>query len=309
MTRTLRFGGYQPERSVHTRAARSLDAALRERTSGAVGLDITAQITETGRAAADLLTMTESGELEICYFASSYLAGRIPELGVLDMPFEGADRASIWQRLDGEAGRLLRQAVARSSGYELLAFWDNGVRHVSNGVRAIRHPRDCAGLSIRTLDNAFHQAIFRALGFSPRFIDVKDLGGEVGRRTIDAQENPLTNLVNFDIHKTHRFVSLTGHFFGIALVLGNRAALGRLDASQREAFDLGIVRATAAQREHAAAEDVACLRLLEADGVDVVKAGQVDHEAFRACVAGIVANETRQIDPALLAAWCGRLGA
>ncbi len=302
---TLKFGGYQPERSVHTRAARALDVALGERTHGALRLDITAQITETGRAAADLLTMTESGALEMCYFASSYLVGRIPALGVLDLPFEGADRTMIWRRLDGEAGRLLKEAVARDSGYELLAFWDNGVRHISNGVRAIRHPRDCAGLSIRTLDNAFHQVIFGALGFSPRFIDVKDLGAAVRSRTIDAQENPLTNLVNFDIHKTHRFVSLTGHFFGIALVLGNKAALGGLDTSQRVALELGIAHATGMQRDLAAAEDEACLGLLEADGVDIGKEGQLDRDAFRQCVAEVVANETRHLDPTLLSAWRG----
>ena len=299
----LRFGGYQPERSVHTRAARALDATLREHTRDAARLDIMAQITETGQAAADLLSMTESGDLDMCYFASSYLARRIPALGVLDLPFEGADRASIWRRLDGEAGRLLKAAVARESGYELLAFWDNGVRHISNGVRAIRHPRDCAGLSIRTLDNTFHQAIFAALQFSPRFIDVKDLGREVRNRTIDAQENPLTNLINFDIHKTHRFVSLKGQFFGIALVLANKASLGKLDTAQLATLEHCIAHATGIQRELAAAEDEACLQLLQADGVDVVQKGQLDHAAFRARVVDVVANETHHLDPALLAAW------
>lgn len=302
MTR-LRFGGYQPERSVHTRAARALDVALREQSAGGLGLDIAAQITSTGRLASDLLAMTESGELDLCYFASSYLAGRIPALGVLDLPFEGADRAAIWRRLDGEAGRLIKDSVARSSDYELLAFWDNGVRHISNRVRPVLHPSDCAGLSIRTLDNAFHKAIFAALGFVPRFIDVKDLGEEVRSRTIDAQENPLTNLVNFDIHKTHRFVSLTGHFFGIALLLGNRAALGQLDRANRAALDHSISRATQIQRELAAAEDCECLRLLEADGVDLVTAGQIDHVAFRACVADVVATEACRLDPVLLATW------
>lgn len=305
MTSVLRFGGYQPERSVHTRATRALDAALRDKPAGGLRLEIIAQITETGRPAADLLAMTESGTLDLCYFASSYLAGRIPALGVLDLPFEGADRTEVWQRLDGEAGRLIKAAVAASSGYELLAFWDNGVRHISNGVRAIRHPRDCAGLSIRTLDNAFHKAIFAALGFAPRFIDVKELAAEVRNRTIDAQENPLTNLINFDIHKTHRFVSLTAQFFGIALVLANRAALGTLDATRRAALDQAITHATQIQRELAAAEDETCLRILAAAGVDVVTAGQLDLEAFQACVEDVVAAETRQFDPALLAAWRG----
>jgi C4-dicarboxylate-binding protein DctP len=303
MTARLLFGGYQPERSVHTRAARLLAAEASARSAGTIDLEVVAQITSTGRAAADLLTMTENGELAICYFSSSYLAGRVPELGVIDLPFEGADRDTIWRRLDGAAGRLLADAVGQRTGYELLAFWDNGLRHVSNGVRPLASPRDCEGLSIRTLDNAFHQAVFAALGFRPRFIDVKDLGEAVATRAIDAQENPLTNLVNFDLHKKHRFVSLTGHFFGVALLLANRAALRALSADDRAALDAAVRLATAAQRAYAAAEDAECLRLLKADGVAVLGADAIDMAGFRGAVASVVEHETARLDPHLLAVW------
>ena len=49
---------------------------------------MTDSIVSLGRKAADLLTMVESGELDGCYFASSYLAGRVPALGVFDQPFQ-----------------------------------------------------------------------------------------------------------------------------------------------------------------------------------------------------------------------------
>lgn len=296
---TLRFGGYQPERSVHTRAARALAAGLK----GCIDLDIIAQVTATGRAAADLLTMTEAGELDVCYFASSYLAGRVPELGILDLPFEGADRDAIWRKLDGDAGNRLKAAFRQRTGYELLAFWDNGVRHISNGVRAIRHPGDCRGLSIRTLDSDLHKSIFAALGFAPRFIDVKDLAAAVRSGAIDAQENPLTNLINFELHKTHRFVSMTGHFFGVALLLGNAANLSRLDARERSRLDEAVRSATRKQRAFAAAEDADCLRQLRADGVKVLEPGEIDLAAFRAAVAAVVEGVIGGMDPVLLAAW------
>lgn len=303
MSALIRFGGYQPERSVHTRAARALGDSLRSRLGEGVRFELTAQITALGHAAADLLAMTEGGELEACYFSSSYLASRVRELGVLDLPFEGAARAEIWRRLDGEAGALIKSAVAAQTGFEVLAFWDNGLRHVSNGVRPIRTPRDCAGLRIRTLDNAFHQAVFAALGFRPRFLDVKDLGEAVRTRAIDAQENPLTNLVNFDLHKTHRFVSLTGHFFGVALVLGNRAAFAGFSPEERAGIDAAIADATAVQRALAAAEDEECLALLTADGAEVIGPEALDLGAFRSAVAGVVEQETRALDARLLAAW------
>lgn len=303
MTIAIRFGGYQPERSVHTRAARLLGESLARTLGPRIEFQLTPEITRSGRQAADLLDMTEAGELELCYFASSYLTGRVPELGILDMPFPGTDRVRMWARLDGAAGQRLQEAVAARTGFSVLGFWDNGIRHISNGVRPIRHPRDCAGLSIRTLDNRFHQALFAALGFAPRYLDVKDLGAAVRAGTIDAQENPLTNLVNFDIHKTHRFVSLTGHFHGIALLLANAGALARMPHDARAAVLAACADATAAQRAFAAAEDEACMRLLQADGVVIVAPDRLDHPAFAAAVADVVARETASIDRDLLAAW------
>ena len=303
VTVTLEVGGYQPERSVHTRAVRVLGEALQRVAGPAVELNFTPEIMATGRAAADLLSMTEAGELDACYFASSYLVSRVPELGVLDLPFEGGDRAAIWRRLDGGAGAIIRDAVAARTGFRVLGFWDNGIRHVSNCVRPIRHPRDCNGLSIRTLDNAFHQAMFAALGFAPRFIDVKDLAQAVATRAIDAQENPLTNIVNFKIHETHRHVTLLGQFFGVALVLANARAVERWPEDVRRNVEAAVAAATTAQRQFAAAEDAACLATLEADGVAIVPLHDVDLPAFKSAVADVVAREAARWTHALLRLW------
>ena len=36
--------------------------------------------------------------------------------------------------------KCYRDAVARQSGFQVLAFWDNGFRHISNAVRPLRSP-------------------------------------------------------------------------------------------------------------------------------------------------------------------------
>ncbi len=195
--------------------------------------------------------------------------------------------------------------MAGATGYTVLGFWDNGIRHISNGVRPIRHPRDCAGLSIRTLDNAFHQALFAAMGFRPRFIDVKDLAEAVRSRSIDAQENPLTNIVNFAIQETHRHVSLTGQFFGIALLLANRRTLQAWPAGVRDAVALAAREATLAQRRLAAEEDAQCLARLREAGVEIIPAEAIDLDAFKQVVAPVVAREAARLDPDLLALWRG----
>ena len=102
---------------------------------------------------------------------------------------------------------------------------------------------------------------------------------------VDAQENPLTNTVHFGLHKTHKHLSLTSHFHGVALLLANRAWLEALPASTQSAVLAACAEATAAQRQLAIAEDELCLEQLRRDGVAIVPAAEIDFAAFRAAVA------------------------
>ena len=62
------MAGYQGDGSVHTLALRALADKL---VSGLFATEVTPDITDSGHRAADLLTLTEQGDLEICYFAAS----------------------------------------------------------------------------------------------------------------------------------------------------------------------------------------------------------------------------------------------
>ena len=73
MTIELKFGGYQGDKSVHTRGGRVLAEAVAEETGGRVKLIFDENIVSRGHKAADLLSLTESGDLDGCYFSSSYL--------------------------------------------------------------------------------------------------------------------------------------------------------------------------------------------------------------------------------------------
>lgn len=283
---TVRMGGYQAEASILTRALRRLAASLASVPGADWQVEVIRDVTERGARAADLLAMVERGEVEICYFAASYLAGRVAALGTFDAPFPATDRARLYADLDGERGKRLAADLERLTGYKLLGFWDNGLRHISNRLRPIRHPDDCRGLSIRTLDNVMYQRVLAAVGFTPVVIDVKDLVHAVETRQVDAQENPLTNTVNFGLYKTHKHLSLTSHFHGVALLLANRTWFEALAPALQAGLRSAAADATAAQRQSAVEEDALCLERLKAEGVAIVPAEEIDLAAFRAAVAG-----------------------
>jgi len=287
MPTTLRLGGYQTETSILTRALRQLAVTLSSIPGANWQVEVVRDVTEQGLRATDLLTMVEGGAADICYFASSYLVGRVPALGCFDVPFGAIDRTRIYADLDGDLGARLAGELTRHTGYRLLGYWDNGFRHISNRLRPIRHPDDCRGMRIRTLDNATYRQVLAALGFTPLVIDVKDLVRAVDTHEVDAQENPLTNTVHFGLHRTHKHLSLTSHFHGVAMLLANRAWFEALAPAVQSAVLAASADATRAQRQLAIAEDALCLERLEQDGVAIVPAEDIDFAAFRGTVAGM----------------------
>ena len=301
----LRFGGYQPARSVHTRGLHALAGAVAQRSDGELAIEVTENVVATGYKAADLFDLVARGALDGCYFASSYLAGRVPALEVLDLPFQAGSRALAFAALDGAGGGLLASAVADATPYRVLGYWDNGIRHISNGVRPIHAPADCVGLSLRTLDSALHQAAFRAVGFRPAFIDVAELAKAVAERRVDAQENPLTNMINFGLQAYHKHVSLTGHLLGVALLLVNRARFDAISEESRGLLGDAVRESEMVQRGSAAEENAACLTLLAEAGITPVGPDAIDLPAFQAAVAATVDTAAGAFAPELRRAFLG----
>jgi len=303
MTRpALRFGGYQTEASVHTRALRVLIADIQQRLGDKVDLALTANVAEKGRKAADVVPMTAGDELDICYIQSSYVdASGAPSMRVLDLPFIFTDRARIYSQLDGAFGAHLAAEVAGGTPFRVLAWWDNGFRHLSNRLRPIRSPADCKDLTIRTTSSPLHQEIFAAFGFVPMSIDPSELAQAVATGKVDAQENPLTNLLQFGINRHHKHVSLTTHFFGCAPLLVNRARFDALPSDVREALLAAVRAATAAQRGFAQAEDTRCLEVLNGEGAAIAHPKDIDLAAFKEAVRPIVERETKLLSRAVAA--------
>ena len=138
MTTRIRFGGYQGDNSVHTRGASVFQEAVRHLSGGAAEVDFKQNIVDDGHKASDLLSLTESGELDGCYFSSSYLAERVPELALFDQHFTVPDRRRAYAVLDGSLGQRLASEVEARTGFAVLGYWDNGLRHISSGARALR---------------------------------------------------------------------------------------------------------------------------------------------------------------------------
>ena len=299
-----KFGGYQGEASIHNRAAARFGAGLAARLGGRVRFELIGSVLKLGRQSGDLPQMVESGELALCYISTVRFTPAVPEFSVLELPFVVQDHASVHHAFAGEFGALLMRRMGETTPFRLLGLWDNGFRHLTNKVRPIRTPADCQGLRIRTQLSELHGEALRAIGFIPIPVDIKEFSEHVAGDRFDAQENPLTNTYNFGVHHHHRYITLSGHFFGATAMICNDAAYRGWPHEVRDAVDESAREATAHQWQLAAAEDAEIMTRLDPRENDVIRLTDAERAQFVAAVRPVQDKYRKQLDPRLFD-WLG----
>jgi tripartite ATP-independent transporter DctP family solute receptor len=301
----LRFGGYQEPESVHNRAAARFGELLKQALGERVAFELIGSILKLGYRSGDLVPMVERGELSFCYMSTVRFSKAAPELQLLELPFVVGDRASAFKVLDGALGERARREIEAKTACRVLGYWDNGFRHLTNRVRAIRTPADCRGIRIRTQMSELHGETFRALGFEPLAIDIKEFTEQVSGERIQAQDNPLTNIYHFGVHNHHRYITLTGHFWGASVLVCNAAHYRSWPKDVQAAVDAAAKDATAYQRKLAAAEDEAILAKLDPAQNEVIRLTDAERAAFIKAVEPVIQKHRSRLDTTQLSRAAG----
>src|SRR5215217_2657385 len=160
----IRMSGYGPASTGFSRALKLIGERLTGQFGDAVDVKYVWNILDFGYRADDILWLVESGMLTLGYQSSSYLTDRIPELGLVDLPFLFTDNATARAAIDGPLGRYLAKQIEAKTNYRILGFFENGFRHVSNRLRTVRTPKDLAGMRIRVLPSKVQARTFELLG-------------------------------------------------------------------------------------------------------------------------------------------------
>jgi TRAP-type C4-dicarboxylate transport system substrate-binding protein len=291
----IRLGGYQKPASIHTRACRRFGEALTARLGDRIDFEFVPDVIALGHKSGELPGMVESGELTMCYISSLRFARWVPALKIFDRPFLFRDRATAYRTLDGALGQRLQAQLLSDSPFRCLCYWDNGFRHFSNRVRPIHTPADCRGLRIRTQMSELQGETLKQLGMEPVAEDIKVFLEQIGGDRFDGQDNPLTNIVNFDMHKHHRYITLSGHVFGVACLMCNQVQFNRWPADVQQAVIAAANEATAYQRQLAAAEDEDMMKKLNPSENDVVTLTPEEHRAFVEAVKPVTQKVRKEL--------------
>jgi tripartite ATP-independent transporter DctP family solute receptor len=297
----IRMGGYGPASTGFSRGLQFIGDRLTAELGDRIEIKYVWNIMDLGYRAEDILWLVEHGLLTLGYQSSSYLTDRVPELGIVDLPFLFASTAAARAAMDGALGARLVRSVEERVDYRILGWFENGFRHVSNRVRTVRTPADLAGLTIRVLPSKVQARTFELLGAVPMRMDLTQAIEMIKAGTIDAQENPLSNTVTYGVHKFHRFHTLSNHFYVSRPIFLHRPTFDAWPAELRRAMQEAVTAAVAFQRDLHEREEEAAREAIEAQRCEVVALTADAHAAFAKAVAPLLVETRASLGPELLA--------
>ena len=286
----IRMGGYGPPTTGFSRALKFIGDKLQAEFGDGVAIEYIWNIMDCGHKAQDILTFVENGEMTLGYQSSSYLTDRVPELGVVDLPFLFADNAQARGAMDGALGAYLARMTEERINYRILGWFENGFRHISNRLRPIHVPIDLKGMKIRVLPSEIQKRTFELLGAVALRMDLTEAIAKIKANILDAQENPLANTVTYGVHRFHKFHTLTSHFYISRPVFLHRTSFDAWPDDLKRAMRQAVTQAVAFQRQLAVEEHEASRRIIEDAGCEIVELNAKEHAAFVAAVQPLLAD-------------------
>jgi tripartite ATP-independent transporter DctP family solute receptor len=297
----IRMGGYGPPTTGFSRALKMIGDRLEAQFGDRVDVKYVWNIMDLGYRAEDILWLVEHGLLTLGYQSSSYLTDRVPELGLVDLPFLFANIETARAAMDGALGRMLTRKIEDKVGYRILGYFENGFRHISNRTRTVHMPADLAGLRIRVLPSRIQARTFELLGAVPLRLDLTEAIAMIKAGEIDAQENPLSNTVTYGVHNFHRFHTLSNHFYISRPIFLHRDAFDRYPDDLKQAMQSAVTDAISFQRELHGREEEDARQAIEATGCEIVELTAAQHDAFAAAVKPILGEARRDFGEDVLA--------
>lgn len=224
------------------------------------------------------LEALSSGGIDFALAGTPIFAAYAPELELLDMPYVFDSYQTAWSILDGPLGEKLAAGLERN-GFQILAYWENGMRHITNNVRPIATPEDLKGLKIRTSSSKVRMATFEALGAAPVPIAFGELYLALSQGVVDGQENPVSNIYSAKFWEVQKYLSLTGHVYGALPLAVSIRSWDKLDAETRQAVLAAALEARDFHRQLVQDEEAGLLESLAANGMTANDVA--DKEPFR----------------------------
>ncbi|MEA2857850.1 MAG: hypothetical protein QOH98_2171 [Methylobacteriaceae bacterium] len=265
--RSFRAADIQAEDYPTVQAIKFMNERLIERTNGRHRI-VLFHSRQLGEEEATI-AQTRAGAIDLDRVSIGPLAGFIPELRVLSLPFLFSSIDHFYKTIDGEIGDEIL-AKFEAYGFVGLTYYDSGARSLYNKARPVRTLADLKGLKIRIQQSDVAADLVRALGAEPVMLAYGQVLTGLSTGLIDGAENNWPSYVTTDHYRVAPYYTLTQHTMLPEVLIMSKKAWDGLAPDDRAIFkDVARESAKFMRRQWEAWEDQA-RNVAEGAGVTVI---------------------------------------
>lgn len=226
-----------------------------------------------------MMEQLQFGSLDMMAPSVAALSGFTPSTAVFDLPYLFKNEAAAEEVLDGPLGDTVGKAL-EPQGFYLLGWMTQSWRHLTCN-KEVTKPADVAGIKIRTMDSKYHMAHFNTLGASAIPMAMSELYTALQQGTIDAQENPYTNIVNSRFYEVQKYVVETGHIYDACPLIISTITWKRLDDNQKKIIQEAAAEAVNWERAEVKKDDAVFREQVKKSGTTVIVLTPEQRAEFR----------------------------
>lgn len=265
-TYTLQLAYSAAESSPAGITAARVEELLEEKSGGRLQVDIYPNAQLGGDR--ELIESSQAGNLSMVTLTTAPMVNFIPELAVFDMPALLTDKKIAQQVLKSDFRTKLNEKY-EEAGFKLLMIAPTGFREMSSNVK-VDDIADFSGVKIRTMENKYHLAFWKALGANPSPLAFSELYIALQQGLVDAQENPYATIVSAKLYEQQDYVVNTNHIMFLSTTVMNKGLYDGLPEDLKAVVDEVFAEASEIAFEIGQQESDKARKVLEDAGVEFI---------------------------------------
>lgn len=246
-----------------------------------------------------VLSSLQGGVIEMMTWNAGLMLNHVTDFGILDFPFLYTDTAKVDAMLDGEVGKMLTDQLPQQNLVG-LAFWELGVRNLTNNKRPVQKLEDIAGLKIRAQQSPLFLDVWSALGANPTPLPFTEVHTALETGTVDGQENPAALILASKFNEVQKYLSLTHHNYNPQIVLIGKTFWDKLNDDEKKLLSDVAMEVRLEQRQISREADSKAIAELKASGMQVNEVPDEEVARIQEKIKPVVDKYAAKINPELV---------
>lgn len=252
----------------------------------------------------ELLESCKDGDIPFVVQNTAPQVSFLKDTAVFDIPAVFETIEEVREHVDDPKFLELIGQVYREGGYELLGYADQGFRVMTTNKK-VESVSDFKGQKIRTMENSYHIAYWKALGASPTPMTFSEVYIGLQQGTIDAQENPYEVIVSNKLYEQQKYVVETNHLPHLISLIVSEDFFNSLTKEQQQIIREAAETAKQYAREQSDERIASRRETIKNSGTEILTLDETTYEEIKELCKPIYEAIEQSVSEEIVKAYIG----